>query len=68
MANILLAGCGAIGSQLGVQLIQQGHQVWGLRRSDIKLPFSLIQADFSQPMNPGLLPATMDYVIILKKI
>jgi nucleoside-diphosphate-sugar epimerase len=32
MANILIVGCGDIGTQLGRQLIDQGHQVTGLKR------------------------------------
>jgi nucleoside-diphosphate-sugar epimerase len=32
MANILIVGCGDIGAQLGQQLIDQGHQVTGLKR------------------------------------
>ncbi len=63
MANILLAGCGAIATQLGIQLQQQGHSLWGMKRSKTDLPFPLIQADFSKPLPSGLLPPCLDYVV-----
>ena len=31
--RILIAGCGYVGLALGSQLLRQGHEVWGLRRS-----------------------------------
>ena len=36
MANILIIGCGSLGSQLAVQLIALGHQVTGLKRNPPK--------------------------------
>jgi len=33
MANVVILGCGWLGTQLGVALSQQGHRVWGSRRS-----------------------------------
>ena len=63
MARILLAGCGSIGTQLGLALQADGHEVFGLRRSDIALPFPTLQADMSQPLPAGLLPARLDYIV-----
>lgn len=63
MARILLAGCGAIGTQLGTQLQTAGHQVYGLRRSATPLPFSTIQHDLSRPFAQGVLPDGLDYVV-----
>lgn len=63
MARILLAGCGAIGQQLGQQLITAGHEVFGLRRSAVNMPFTMIQGDLSQPLPTTLLPHDLDYVI-----
>ena len=34
MARILVVGAGDIGGQLAIKLVQSGHKVWGLRRSD----------------------------------
>ena len=63
MARILLAGCGSIGIQLGLELQAQGHEVFGLRRSAVELPFPRLQADLSQPITAGLLPTQLDYVV-----
>ena len=37
MANILIAGCGDIGTRLGVNLAADGHKVWGLKRNTATL-------------------------------
>ena len=63
MARILLAGCGSIGTQLGLTLQAEGHEVFGLRRSAVALPFTTLQADMSQPIPEGLLPERLDYII-----
>jgi len=63
MANILIAGCGGIGCELGVKLVSQGHTVFGLRRNvdDIPSEIQPIQADLSHPING--LPNNIDYVV-----
>lgn len=38
MPRILIAGCGDIGSALATRLLDEGHEVWGLRRSAASLP------------------------------
>lgn len=63
MARILLAGCGAIGTQLGEALQADGHEVFGLRRSAVTLPFPTLQWDLTQPLPNGLLPEQLDYVV-----
>ncbi|WP_293267527.1 SDR family oxidoreductase [Neptunomonas sp.] len=47
--RILIAGCGDVGSTLGVTLATQGHQVFGLRRTINQLPSCIhpISADLS---------------------
>lgn len=62
MANILIAGCGGIGSKLGLQLHKNGHTVYGIRRDVSKLPDGIlpIQADLSTPTKN--LPEKIDYV------
>ena len=37
MANVVILGCGWLGTQLGLALSQQGHRVWGSRRSPERL-------------------------------
>ena len=53
MARILIAGCGDVGTALGLNLVEAGHQVWGLKRNPATLPAALsgIAADLSQPGN-----------------
>ncbi|MDR9498128.1 MAG: SDR family oxidoreductase [Hydrogenovibrio sp.] len=62
MARILIAGCGDIGCRLGKQLTKQGHEVFGIRRSDDKMPSSIspIKADLFAPLPE--LPGPFDYV------
>lgn len=36
--RILIAGCGDVGSATALQLLAQGHEVWGLRRNTDHLP------------------------------
>lgn len=38
MARILIAGCGDVGTRLGNLLAQEGHTVWGLKRTTASLP------------------------------
>ena len=63
MANILIAGCGGIGCELGTQLIAQGHTVYGLRRETSELPEGIlpIEADLAHPLKS--LPDNLDYVV-----
>lgn len=44
--NVLIAGCGDLGQRIGRQLRQEGHTVWGLRRSARSLePLRALQGD-----------------------
>lgn len=65
MANVLIAGCGDIGCQLGSLLAQQDHTIYGIRRNIEEIPDSIspIQADlaFSLPE----LPNNIDYVFYI---
>lgn len=49
--HILIAGCGDVGSQSGLNLAAQGHRVYGLRRNINQLPAGIqgIAADLGQP-------------------
>ncbi len=62
MAKILIAGCGDLGIQLGLTLVENGHEVFGLRRDGSKIPPAIkaISADLNQErLN---LPENLDYV------
>ena len=49
--HILIAGCGDVGCQTGLNLTAQGHRVYGLRRNINQLPTGIqgIAADLGQP-------------------
>lgn len=59
MARIVIAGCGDVGTALGLRLSDAGHQVWGLRRQPQGLPSPLtpLAADLSVPASLALPPA-----------
>ena len=60
MATVLLAGCGSIGAALGIQLQTAGFSVIGLRRSAVAMPFPMLQADFTQPLDLPPLEGLVD--------
>jgi nucleoside-diphosphate-sugar epimerase len=65
MARILIAGCGDVGSVLGVNLHRAGHQVFGLKRNPVTLPPQIqpLAADLTDPesLNSSL-PSALDYI------
>ncbi len=65
--RILIAGCGDVGTRLGLQLITEGHQVWGLRRFPEKLPAGLrgLAADLTDPASLTGLPKDLDQVVYI---
>jgi nucleoside-diphosphate-sugar epimerase len=62
--RILIAGCGYIGTALGVRLAADGHTVWGMRRRPNDLPAGLqaVAADLTAPETLRDLPAALDMV------
>lgn len=65
MARILIAGCGDLGCELGGQLSEKGHDVFGIRRDVKQIPSCIqpISADlFSQIPE---LPEKLDYVFYI---
>lgn len=67
MSRILIAGCGDIGSALGVRLHADGHQVWGLRRGANALPSEIraLRADLTISNALGVLPDGLDAAIYM---
>ena len=63
--RILIAGCGYVGSALGLLLAAEGHTVFGLRRNPAVLPHEItpVRADLSAPLPPEALPPTLDAVV-----
>lgn len=66
MAHVLIAGCGYLGSALGVRLAAAGHVVWGLRRAPAQLPTAIrgMEADVRVPNTLRHLPR-VDHVFYL---
>lgn len=56
--RVLIAGCGDVGSALGVLLAEQGLTVWGIRRDITKLPAAIqgISADLGDKDTLSNLP------------
>jgi nucleoside-diphosphate-sugar epimerase len=64
MAQMLIAGCGYVGTALGVRLAAAGHVVWGLRRSGLGLPAEIrpLAADLTDPQTLRDLPPGLEGV------
>lgn len=60
----MIAGCGDVGTELGLLLAGEGHAVWGLRRNAAVLPEPLrgVSADLTDPATLEDLPEA-DYVV-----
>ena len=63
--NVLIAGCGYVGTALGERLVARGDEVWGLRRDPAGLPpaFHKVAADLSTASELRALPRDVDYVV-----
>ena len=65
MARILIAGCGDVGTTLGLTLNAAGHTVWGLKRHPADLPPGIqpLAADLTDPTTLQALPPELDFVV-----
>ncbi len=65
--RVLIVGCGYIGLPLGVELVKQGHAVFGLRRSaadELKAAgITPFLADITTPKTLADLPRDFDWVV-----
>ena len=66
--RVLIVGCGYVGLPLGAELVQQGYEVFGLRRSaaDDALKaagIAPLQADITSPETLTGLPGGFDWVV-----
>jgi nucleoside-diphosphate-sugar epimerase len=65
--RVLIVGCGYVGIPLGVELIRQGHQVWGMRRAPAGISpaagINSLIADVTKPEELAKLPGPFDWVI-----
>lgn len=64
MARILVAGCGDVGTRLGLRLAASGHEVFGLRRNAGRLPSPIvgIACDLGDPATLRFLPESIEFV------
>ena len=66
MSRVLIAGCGYVGTALGLRLSQAGCEVFGLRREPTCLPSQIhpLAADLSSPDGlAGLPPLDFDFLV-----
>lgn len=64
--TVMIAGCGDVGSRLGVQLKEAGWQVYGLRRSVAALPEGIVPVagDLADTKVPAQWPeGALDYLV-----
>lgn len=65
MNRVLIAGCGYVGSRLAELLVEDGIDVWGLKRRPAGLPDGVValEADVTDPATLRPLPAGLDAVV-----
>jgi len=64
--SVLIAGCGDVGSRLGLQLGRDGWRVYGLRRNAAELPVPIlpVKGDLTDPTCPRCWPnGGLDYLV-----
>ena len=67
--RVLIVGCGYVGLPLGGELVKQGHEVFGLRRSAggeaemIAAGLKPLVADITRPEDFSKLPGPFDWVV-----
>lgn len=65
MAQVVIAGCGYVGNALARMLIDEGHQVFGIRRDISKLAPGVkgIEGDLARPKTLGPAPRRVEYAV-----
>jgi nucleoside-diphosphate-sugar epimerase len=65
MARILIAGCGYVGTALALELVDEGHEVFGLRKDPSALPDGIrpVAADLTRLEGIGALPLGLDRIV-----
>jgi len=67
--RVVIVGCGYVGLPLGQELVKQGHEVFGLRRSDNEdhelksAGITVLHADITKPETIASLPRDFDWVV-----
>jgi len=65
MPRTVIAGCGYVGTALGLELASEGHDVFGLRRNPDGLPGSIhpLPVDLGRRESPLVLPERIDFAV-----
>jgi len=65
MARIVIAGCGYVGTALALELADDGHEVFGLRRDPSRLPSRIqpVQGDLSRRESLIVLPEGVELAV-----
>jgi nucleoside-diphosphate-sugar epimerase len=69
LMRVLIIGCGYVGLPLGVELVRQGHEVFGLRRStaaenELKAAgIKPLAGDITRPEDLAKLPVPFDWLV-----
>ena len=67
--RVLIVGCGYVGLPLGTELVRQGHEVFGVRRSEAgnaeltTAGIKPLMADIAKPADLAQLPGPFDWVV-----
>ncbi len=67
--RVLIVGCGYVGLPLGAELVRQGHEVFGLRRTGARSEeltaagLTPLTADITRLEDLGWLPGSFDWVV-----
>jgi nucleoside-diphosphate-sugar epimerase len=65
----LIVGCGFVGMALGKELVRHGHEVFGLRRTDVadadlkSVGIAQLTGDITKPQELARLPTDYDWVV-----
>src|SRR5437867_638588 len=67
--RVLIIGCGYVGLPLGAELVNEGHEVFGLRRSSKardelkRIGIKPLTGDITKPEELARLPSSYDWII-----
>lgn len=65
MAQVVIAGCGYVGNELARMLIEEGHEVFGIRRDVSKLAAGVraIEGNVARPESLGAAPQRVECAV-----
>ena len=65
MAQVVIAGCGYVGNALAGMLLEEGHDVFGIRRDASALADGIraIEGNVADPRSLGPSPTRVEYAV-----